>query len=254
MKVVKKWLIKLRSIIFCCYWFLFRYQSFKQEMNKIGVHGLKVTRLDLWTTEVLFFTGVFEKKDVFTKLYLDNNKSQRESRVLEYIAKYKSNILLPKLINDGICLNGYFVVAEKIDAVNLTSIINTLSLIQFQGLVNQFILILDDFKSIGIVHCDITPSNVLVNNQGDLIIIDFEYSVCKNNSNYKDLTFENKTKLKSLGGVYAQGNFIWDDAYSFLSIAKEAIFSNNFVENELIRAEQELNVLESRVGLNQYKY
>jgi len=225
-------------------------------MKKIGVSGLTVTKFDLWTTEVIFFTGTFAKKDIFTKLYLDKNKSQRESRVLEYITKYENNVLLPKLINDGICLNGYFVVAEKINAVNLSSIINTFSLIKFHRLVNQFVLILEDFNTIGIVHCDITPSNVLVTQQGDLIIIDFEYSVCKKNSNYKDLTFENKTKLKLLGGRYryAKEEFVWDDAHSFLSIAKEIILSNNFDKNELISAEEELTILESRVGLNQFKY
>ena len=77
--LIKLFLIKLRALFFGGYWYLRLFPSFKKDMLKLKVSKLKVTRVDLWTTHVMFFTGSLQHKPVFVKLYRDNNKNQREA-------------------------------------------------------------------------------------------------------------------------------------------------------------------------------
>lgn len=254
MKSLKLILIRLRSVLFSIYWYLYSFQSFKKELKKFKVSELRVTRVELWTTEVLFFKGTYQKDCVFIKLYLDKNKNQRESRILEQIYALGSNISLLKIIKDGVFSHGYCVIANTIKAESLESQLTKISYPTFQSLLKQFIFTVDDFNKIGIVHCDITPNNILVNNKDEITTIDFEYAVCKNAELYNNLSFENKNKLPSLGGNYSSSELIWDDAYSFYQIAKKIMKENTFSAHELDQLNKYLTILESKIGRNQYKY
>jgi len=254
MTSLKLFLIKLRSLFFGTYWYLRLFPSFKKEMLTLKVSQLKATRIDLWTTQVLFFTGVSQKKSVFIKLYLDKNKNQREARILEHINTIGSNTSLLDIIKDDINTNGYYVIAYTIEAVPLESLLTKISSKMCLELLKQFIFILEDFKKTNLVHCDITPSNILLSNTGALTIIDFEYSVCKHTESFSDLSFEDKNILHSLGGKYSAPGLVWDDATSFVKIAKTIIKQNQFTESELSQIVEQLKILESKVGNNQYKY
>ena len=89
--------------------------------------------------------------------------------------------------------------------------------------------------------------------KGELVIIDFEYSTIKGSCDYQDLIFAKRSVLKSLGGEFSMPGYSWDDAYSFLSIAKEIISLNNFSKNNLSKIEEKLQILEDLIGENQYK-
>ena len=252
---LKGYLIKIRSIIFSIYWILFKFVFFKIKMRKLGVNKLKITKYDLWTNKVLFFTGVSKGKRVFTKLYLDKNKNQRESKFLQLLDGFNTSLSYPRLLNDSVCEFGYVVTQEEINYVTLVNIMDKFTISCFKRLTTQLLKMLDDFSSMGIVHCDITPSNLLVS-QDDLFVIDFEYSVCKKNKLFMNLNFESQVRLKSLGGDYRYDKDVltWDDAYSCLNIAKEIIYLSGLDDKESVLVENEIIKLESRVGLNQYKY
>lgn len=254
MMSLKLFLIKLRSLFFGIDWYFRLFPSFKKEMLTLKVSQLKATRIDLWTTQVMFFTGVNQKKSIFIKLYLDKNKNQREARILEHINTIGSNASLLDIIKDGINANGYYVIAYTIEAVPLESLLTKISSKMCLSLFKQFAFILDDFKNINLVHCDITPSNILLNDTGAVTIIDFEYSVCKHTEYFSDLNFEDKNILQSLGGKYSAPGLVWDDAASFVKIARTIIKQNQFTEGELNQIVEQLKILESKVGNNQYKY
>ena len=254
MRSLKLFLIKLRSFFFGIYWYLRLFPSFKKEMITLKISQLKATRIDLWTTQVVFFRGIYQSKSVFVKLYLDKNKNQREARILEYINTIGSNASLLGIIKDGINANGYYVIAYTIEALPLDSLLTKVSSKMCLSLLKQFIFILDDFKNINLVHCDITPSNILINDTGEVTIIDFEYSVCKHTEYFSDLSFEDKNILQSLGGKYSAPGLVWDDAISFGEIANTIIKQNKFTEDELSQIVEQLKILESKVGINQYKY
>ena len=172
---------------------------------------------------------------------------------MECVHSFSSGVLVPKFIDDGIYSGGYFVLLEKIEAKSLTSILGNITLETFHSFLAQFIYILGEFSRMGLVHCDITPDNIMVNKQDELVIIDFEYSIFKGNPDYQDFTFARKSVLKALGGEYSMTGYVWDDAYSFLSITKEIVRLNNFNENDLLKIKEEFEILESIIGANQYK-
>ncbi|WP_353538532.1 protein kinase [Colwellia sp. KU-HH00111] len=223
-------------------------------MLKLKVSKLKVTRVDLWTTHVMFFTGSLQHKPVFVKLYRDNNKNQREARILQHINIMDCRSPLLCIMQDGSSPHGYFVIAEQIKATPLAQLLDKISFNLCLSLLKQFILILDDFNRMGVVHCDITPNNILVNDTAQITIIDFEYAVCHHSQTYCDLRFETKKILQSLGGDYSATGLVWDDATSFSKIINNILKHNKFPEGELNQIVEQLNILESKIGRNQYKY
>ncbi|MDB9949584.1 phosphotransferase, partial [Porticoccaceae bacterium] len=223
------------------------------KMKELRLFNVRPSLFFSWTTEVLFFKGRHKGQDVFIKLYLDRRKSQRESRILEYVNSFSGELLVPEFIDDGVYSGGYFVLLERLEAKSLKTIMGAITFEAFQGVLEQFIYILGEFSRMEIVHCDITPDNIMVTKKGELVIIDFEYSTIKGSSDYQDLIFAKRSVLKSLGGAFSMPGYSWDDAYSFLSIAKEIINRNNFSKNNLSKIEEKLQILEDLIGENQYK-
>ena len=131
MRSLKLFLIKLRSFFFGIYWYLRLFPSFKKEMLTLKISQLKATRIDLWTTQVVFFRGIY----------------QREARILEHINTIGSNASLLGIIKDGINANGYYVIAYTIEALPLESLLTKVSSKMCLSLLKQFIFILEDFKN-----------------------------------------------------------------------------------------------------------
>ena len=222
-------------------------------MTEQKILTVKPTKFKLWTSEVLFFKGCFEKQNVFIKLYLHSKKNQRECRILEYINTMESKLILPTLISDDVFSGGYFVVLEELTAKSLTTILDKISFEIFDNIIDQFICILNEFNQMNLIHCDITPDNIMITNNNKLIIIDFEYSIIKGNRSYQDFSFAETSVLKSLGGEHSMPGHVWDDAYSFLSVAKKIVKFNNFNESDLDKISYKFDLLESQIGVNYYK-
>lgn len=253
MNTLKVTFLKLKWILFSFYWLIFFFPSFINKMRETGILNVRPGNFFLWTTEVLFFTGRYKEENTFIKLYLDRRKNQRESRILECIHSISNGLLVPKFIDDGVYSGGYFVLLEKVEAKSLNSILGNITPETFHSLLDQFIYILGEFSRIGLVHCDITPDNIMVTKQDEIVIIDFEYSIFKGNPDYQDFSFARKSVLKALGGEHSMTGSVWDDAYSFLSIAKEIIRLNNFNENDFLKINKKFEILESIIGDNYHK-
>lgn len=83
--------------------------------------------------------------------------------------------------------------------------------------------IIQELNKASLIHRDLRPHNLLVNNSYDLILIDFEFLIDEQRAIFTELK-ENHTspkKLLGLWGKYARGFLWWDDAYSGLLVFDE---------------------------------
>ena len=162
--------------------------------------------------------------------------------------KFVPNLKACHVINEGVLL-----IIERVKGVSLTSRIHGMAFEDFKSIIGQFLVILDEFNAASLVHCDIRPDNIMISDSGDVKVIDFEYAVCATDEENKDLKFENFKVLKNLGGDYSQGNYIWDDAFSFDRISNEILDVNVYSQEELVELSILMGSLSDLVGKHEYK-
>lgn len=254
MMAVKLLLIKLRFRLVSIIWIILKFGELKNQLKKKNIHDINIFMFNLWTSEVHFFSAQKESTDLFIKLYTSKEKNIREAEILLEMYGGGRCSYVPKFIEYILSNNEFILIVEKIYGIPLMATMNNLSFHAIDSIFEQFIEILDDLNNKSIVHCDIRPDNILITGGNKVSIIDFEYAVCKVNDNFKDLHFEKIAVLKNLGSIYAKGDYVWDDAFSFYKIACEIIAVNNYSEAELIKLSNKTGVLKMCIGKNQYAY
>lgn len=85
-------------------------------------------------------------------------------------------------------------------------------------IVKQSCEILDDLNNAGIINRDVNHENLILNNQGILILIDFGWAVFADN-NYKKSIYPEIENM--LNKRYRHKNRSFDDAYSMYHVLKD---------------------------------
>ena len=86
--------------------------------------------------------------------------------------------------------------------------------------------IVNCLQSSHFIHCDFTPKNILISEDGSIHLIDFEYSIFttdNTNEELVDLITSNNKKLLALGDQFSLHDGFIDDGYALLAICKKIL-------------------------------
>ncbi len=111
----------------------------------------------------------------FSWLYINRLAAMREYEALSKIAPLGLNI--PKPIG----INRHIIIMEFIEGTELNNLIDIEDpVFIFEDIINQISII---YKNVGIIHGDLGEFNVLINSDGDILIIDWPQWVPKSHPN-----------------------------------------------------------------------
>lgn len=191
------------------------YEKIAQVTGAVNIEPFQVLR---WKHGTAYFTAEIRDEAVFIKTGGITDTTKREVYAISYAAQ-KSTLLrqhIPKLLP-----NGDYVVVTLIKGRSLRHYREPEMLVQ-QILVSQLYEIYRALKEVNIFHLDIRPDNFLVEDDGNLVLIDFGYALVSTVDVYYGIpkTTATMSILRNLGSSFAPGNGILDDAYSMLLTMK----------------------------------
>lgn len=113
-----------------------------------------------------------------------------------------------------------FIIYPYIKGANLQSAIDNNSLTDDDKIkiIKQLREILNVLHKNNYIHRDIRPTNLILTEDKNLILIDFQFCVDLNNYQEFDMVYKNPEKIQGLGADFKFKKYIWDDAYSINKI------------------------------------
>jgi tRNA A-37 threonylcarbamoyl transferase component Bud32 len=158
-------------------------------------------------------------------------------------------VSVPKIWAKGQALGNSFIVMEAITGVNLSTLLSTGSnnSLSLSSVAEQLVSIVDSLRRAGIVHRDLTPSNILVSSEscaGNVHLIDFCFAVSIDADFRADLQLD-RWKLERLGEGYKPGPNRWDDAYAAMNIVEE-------LQSAGLNVSKQAQLLRDRIGRLEY--
>ena len=177
---------------------------------------------------------------IFVKFGGIGQSANREFEIMKFIVQ-KFPTDLAKMVqcpiyyaNDG---KNKFVSFKKItEGKTLKQILNNHSNENLHAIFDRILTFVKMLQKFKIVHRDLTPDNIIVLNDSDILISDWQFAVSKNRK-FRENTHAKKhiELLSDLGGNYYKGRYHWDDAYALKIMLEEA--KNNLAKskyNELL--------------------
>lgn len=175
---------------------------------------------------------------VVIKTWTENNNNSQE---IKNILKNKKNITnlrhpyIAPIYQMGIGKNVPFLVMQHVEGESLEKLIkNNISLKKSLEILAKIAMALNYAHRQGVIHGDIKPSNIIIDNTGEPKIIDFGFGVLSGTLQYMSPEQINKKRVDRRSDVYALGVMLY-----FLSAKKypfDGYSSNELVNNILTEA------------------
>jgi hypothetical protein len=188
-------------------------------LNELEIECIEPFKVELWKNRfnTQYFSGIFKGKKVFIKYGGLRGSARREYEILKklhdngvklfqnpilYIDREGKNVLvLPHLA--GVTLDEYLKTSE-------------ISKDKSNFIINYLDSALESLIRNRIIHRDIRPENILIDEQRDCTLIDFQMAISEEHPVFKEYNEfkKNPKQIKNLGGDYKYARFIWNDRYS----------------------------------------
>mgnify|MGYP001222230310 CR=1 FL=1 len=236
----------IRHIIFAIYsilWYLKYFLIIKKYFNKNNIINYKIKNFHLWKPNAQYFLGYYKnnKKKVFIK-FSNVFYIQREFEAINAINTIRpQNKYFPVILDYRIDHKIPNIVFEYIEGIPLNKLMKRNNKIDkdfIKKVTNSFKKIIITLHSLGLVHRDIRPHNIIVGKNNTIHLIDFTYLIDTNNKNIYlselPLNLNNRKKLLELGYGYTKSSGIWDDSYSFMKILSD-LENESFAESEMFK-------------------
>lgn len=189
------------------------------------------------------FTGMDEKSGnpVFIKWGGPESSVEKEYICLKKMNKaYKRFFPSPLYVEKD--SEGKAVVLEFIKGRSLEEIFrkNLLETYDTKKILTQLLEIAKILQEEEIIHRDIKPDNIIVKNNNDIFLVDFQFALSNKDARLCEsrLFVDRPDIIRLLGSDYRKGNFLWDDAYSFCQIVKriKKTKKNNELHDKVTRS------------------
>ena len=178
-----------------------------------------------WHLGYRYYTGIYNNKKVFIKINKKINWIKHEYEIFEYIKENSNNLYnrVPKIYKYVETPRYSYIIEEFVNYKRLKDIISTNKEVEKDKVYKEFIDIIKELHNIYLLHMDINDENVYIDDDNNIYLTDFGFSLISNNiqldfiGDKKDekYIFENLNNVSRL-----EEGFI-DDAISFLKISKD---------------------------------
>jgi serine/threonine protein kinase len=200
------------------YWIAKEEKNIKKYLiNILNFQKINIYKVFFWHGGFKYFIGSKNSKKYFIKICTGKyNTIEKESIMYKKVncnwfpkIEYFSNALYKIIITEYIKENK-----------------NSIPICEYRNIIKQAENILIDLYNIGIIHRDIRPSNIIIDKNCKLYLIDFAWSIDINDIKYDDKFIE-----KVLNFEYRFNEYTHDDAYSMYKTLKKIL--KKVEENDL---------------------
>lgn len=199
-------IIKAREAFRTIYYLLCFYPYWLIGINKNNCGWAKPVLLGKWSKKAVFLMGYNKRmrSDFFIKAYSKtDNREVQISKKLDGKIQQDNYVLCKKNFK---LLNFQFLIFEYKQGVTLEFAIKN----HIDPYLNIFLeeigRVLIALSEDCVVHCDMTPANIIILKTGSIVLIDFEFALITSDPDLCNHTSEEEKFLKHLGGLYRPQN------------------------------------------------
>lgn len=180
-------------------------------MDVLGIHDVRIYKFYRWHSGFQYFIGKKNIKKIFIKVCRGKyNTVCAEAK----IGEFEPLFFAPRV--EGSSVGRYnFVATEYLEIYELKE---SLNYVNACSIVRQACEILDELWKNGIVHRDIRPENVCINQNGQMILIDYGWAV------YEDYHYRKTDYIlieEMINQEYRNYDGRFDDAFSmYMTLSK----------------------------------
>ncbi len=233
--MVKRLLVHYKNSLHSIRWVCLNYNRLRTQLESQGYYSIKINNFFLWKKSAKYFNVYDSGGNCFFVKLQSDDKVMHEYKIFKYMSEHDhlSINFYPKIFLSNIG-NFSYNVFEELDGDR----INKKIILDF-NLIAQMKNIVFFLSSIGLVHRDVRPHNVIVVNEA-IKIIDFEHaSIDGEKMDNNSIT---------LNQDFSPDGMIWDDAYSFKKIL------DYYIDKSLLQEVNDYNELKKMIGKNNYEF
>lgn len=218
-------------------WYMVKYHIFverkeKEELRKLGFSNIRCYLSKSWRrgTELdqahrRYYSAIYQNKPVFVKVAKNDATIVNEIVMAEYIAPLSLPFVIPTAFTKMDFMGDWKVMAvEFVEGIHSFSFANSR---EFERYCDEYLSILQEFEKHRIVHADIHPDNLVLDNDNKLAVIDFGISSIIGNINSVDYIARPGTHYREVSSLR-----IYDDAYSFVKMIEKMGAPNEMKQSD----------------------
>lgn len=244
--IVTKVLLTLIYFIFC----------HRKAVSRLSLHGLtdiRAFQISLWymgrskkgTLLRFFYTAQLNGQKCFVKVATNDKTIKREIFINKYIAQTGLSFV-PKLLlsDEAYADNTVLLVTELL--LNTSKFKLPKNEQDFESLCREFECIHESLRKLDIIHGDINASNIILDQDNHIILIDFGISWAPGSEIYPEDHINNPGTYYQSSITNSDSIRIYDNAFSFLEMLKDCDISFAFTNKECYKR------IERLVGTHTY--
>ncbi len=218
-------------IVYMIKYFLLVERKEKGELKKLGFTDIHCYLTKSWRrgTELdqahrRYYSATYQNQPVFIKVAKNDATIVNEIEMANYIAPLNFRFVIPTVFTKTDFLGEWKVLAvEFVQGIHAFEITNK---DDFDKYCREYKTVLEEFEKHRIVHADIHPNNLVLDNENKLIVIDFGISSIIGQPNNVDY-------IARPGTYYRENQLlrVYDDAYSFVKMIEKMDLSDDMKQS-----------------------
>jgi len=237
------------KLFYLLLYFMFRHRKTVVKLASYGITDVRIYCVRRWytchgaeKTDRLFFKGVFNGTKCFIKLAANDSTIKKEIFINNYMTECGINFVPKLLLSDSnYNINSALLVTELIQDIKKFKLPDNER--AFEVMCNKFEHIHSCLKKFSIVHGDISLSNVLVDKNACIILIDFGIGWVPGSEIFRT------NHLIHHGTYYIESDNvrIYDNAFSFLRVLDHSKIPAEYKQKECYKKIERLVGVHSHI-------